>query len=387
MKTAALYIHIPFCIQRCHYCDFFSQTSSSSFTPYRNNRSFIMHILRDAVLFKQRYGVEAWETVYIGGGTPSLLSPEDVFFLAQNLTKGQSCPVKEFTIEANPEDIKPEWLAACSAGGINRLSIGIQSFNDEVLKKAGRRGSAKKSHAALDTIKKEWKHDFSCDIIAGLSGQVLESLCEDIQQLITYQPEHISLYGLCSETPLPEEKEDEISTFLSTGFAQLEKNGYERYEVSNFSLHDAHHSLHNCMYWNMQSYAGVGPAAFGTRVHEDADGAALFAERFSGVPNLQQWETAQVPLSAYSCETIPRPVLLEEVLIMGFRLTEGINRAAFQRRFGRDILHFIGDTVEQEVKKGRCIVTPERVALTKEGLFFLNGFLVDTLAELDKIRI
>ncbi len=386
MKTAALYIHIPFCIQKCRYCDFFSQTRFSSFVPYQKNTAFIERILYDAALFKRRYGIDSWETVYVGGGTPSLLSPEDVFYLAESLCSTQSEAITEFTIEANPEDITAEWLAACAAGGINRLSAGVQSLSDAVLKKAGRRGSIQKSLAALETIKKNWGGTLSCDLIAGLNGQTAAGLCSDLERITAYQPEHISLYGLCSSRPLPEEQDDAVYELLAMGFALLEKHNYRQYEVSNFSLGGAHKSLHNCMYWNMRSYAGVGPAAAGTLVHEDTNGKALYAERFECAADIAQWEAAAEPFSAYTCEEIPHNVLLEEVIIMGFRLTEGINRAVFMRRFGKDLLFFIGKTAEKAAEKGWCVITPQQIRLTAQGLFFLNAFLVDVLAELEQIN-
>ena len=386
MKPSGLYIHIPFCTQKCRYCDFYSITQKSDFRPYHPNPQFVERLLRDVRYFKERYAIEAWKTVYIGGGTPSLLHPDDIHPLADGIREGQKQPVQEFTIEANPEDITAEWLAACSEGGINRLSIGVQTFDNDVLAVNGRRGSKEKTITALETIKRRWQGELSCDLIAGLAGQTAQSLADDVRRLIDYRIEHLSLYGLCSEEPLPDTREDFISELLRENTALLAENEYVRYEVSNFSYQDKHRSLHNQIYWNMEPYTGIGPAACGTLIHEDGDGRFIAAERFEGSKDIDTWMAAADRASVYPCEYINRKTFLEEVLLMGFRLTEGINRAAFARRFGADITAFIGDTLSRWEKRGQCRIELNRVYLTEEGMFFLNRFLVDALSELDTLR-
>ena len=383
MKPSGLYIHIPFCTQKCRYCDFYSITQKAGFAPYHPNPQFIERLLHDVRFFKERYAIEAWKTVYIGGGTPSLLHPDDISTLAAGIRKEQHLPVQEFTIEANPEDIHPEWLAACSEGGINRLSIGVQTFDNDVLAVNGRRGSKEKTITALETIKRRWQGELSCDLIAGLSGQTAQSLADDVRRLIDYRIEHLSLYGLCSEEPLPDTREDFISDLLRENTELLAANGYIRYEVSNFSYRDKHRSLHNQIYWNMEPYVGIGPAACGTLIYEDSGGRFIAAERFEGSKDIDKWMTAADRTSVYSYEHIGRNTFLEEVLMMGFRLVEGINRAAFARRFGADITAFIGDTLSRWEKRGQCRIEPHRVYLTEEGMLFLNRFLVDAISEPD----
>ena len=386
MKPSGLYIHIPFCTQKCCYCDFYSITQKADFRPYHPNPRFIERLLQDVHYFKERYAVEAWKTVYIGGGTPSLLHPDDIRTLATGIREGQTLPIEEFTIEANPEDIHEEWLAACSGGGISRLSIGVQTFDNDVLAVNGRRGSREKTIAALETIKRRWQGGLSCDLIAGLTGQSAESLADDIRRLIDYRIEHLSLYGLCSEESLPDTREDFISGLLRENAALLAANGYVRYEVSNFSYRDKYRSVHNQIYWNMEPYAGIGPAACGTLIDEDCNGRFIAAERFEGIKGIGKWMTAAGRALVYPCEYIGRNTFLEEVLLMGFRLAEGINRAAFVRRFGADITAFIGETISRWEKHGQCRIEPNCVYLTEEGLMFLNRFLVDALLELDTLR-
>ncbi|MEL3906119.1 MAG: radical SAM family heme chaperone HemW [Treponema sp.] len=384
MKPSGLYIHIPFCTQKCRYCDFYSCTDASDFQAYGNNRAFISTILNDIAFFKERYAVEYWKTVYIGGGTPSLLSPADICFLGTRIRQSQpDHQIEEFTIEANPEDIHPEWLSACREGGINRLSIGIQSFDDTVLAVNGRRGSGKKTLKALDTIKTHWHGLLSCDLIAGLKEQTERSLTDDLRRLIDYRIEHLSLYGLCSEEPLADTQEDFISDLLTGCSSILSSHDYIQYEVSNFSYQNLYKSIHNQIYWQMEPYIGVGPAACGTLIHEDAALAFTGAERLEGVRDISQWHSTRNRDLVYAKEVISKTVFLEEVLMMGFRLTEGIDRKRFRQRFGTDIGEYIGRTLRRWESTGLCRVLPDRAFLTAEGLFFLNRFLVEALSELD----
>lgn len=387
MKPAGLYIHIPFCTQKCRYCDFYSTTGKRAFHPYGHNPQFINRLLQDIRFFKERYAVTSWKTVYIGGGTPSLLSPGDVRTLAADICGAQTKPIEEFTIEANPEDITLDWLAACNGSGINRLSVGVQSFDNTVLKCSGRRGSGEKTQTALDMIKRYWHGALSCDLIAGLTGQTAQSLTDDVRRLMDYRPEHISLYGLCSEEPLPAAREDFISELLQNTIALLAAGGYVQYEVSNFSYQDTHRSIHNQIYWKMEPYAGIGPAACGTFIHEDASGGFIAAERFEGVKDSAVWLTAAARTSVYMYEAVDRQTFLKEVLLMGFRLLEGINRTDFLRRFGADICVYIGKTLKRWEDTGQCRILSDRVYLTQRGISFLNRFLIDALCELEDISL
>ena len=154
MKKAGLYIHIPFCMQKCSYCDFFS-VNSSSFLPYlkgKNGSPFARRLTEDIRLLAERYGIEEWDTVYMGGGTPSLLSEQDIDFIFSFILKHQKTPPEEVTIEVNPDDVSENRLKTAVSAGVNRISMGIQSFSDEVLRAEKRRGSCKKTLSALAVV-------------------------------------------------------------------------------------------------------------------------------------------------------------------------------------------------------------------------------------------
>lgn len=383
MKSCGLYIHIPFCTQKCRYCDFYSITQNTRFVPYHRNRFFIERLLEDVRLFKAYAGITVWKTLYIGGGTPSLLSADDIYLLVTEILKEQRETVKECTVEVNPEDIDAEWLAACQSAGVTRLSVGVQSFDTAVLAVNGRRGSRQKTVQALDTIKQHWCGELSCDLIAGLTGQSVQSLTDDVRRLVDYRVEHLSLYALVSVVPLAQYREDFIAELLQKSVQLLADSEYVQYEVSNFSYRDTYHSIHNELYWHMEPYVGIGPAACGTLIEEDAAGKFSTAQRFTGIKNTDRWMRAKNRTAVYGCERIDKKTFLEEVLLMGFRLTEGINRHAFLRRFGTDITFYIGNTLLYWEMQGHCRISANRVQLTEEGLLFLNRFLVEAFIELD----
>lgn len=383
MKPYGLYIHIPFCTQKCRYCDFYSITQNARFVPYHRNTFFIERLLEDVRLFKAYAGITVWKTLYIGGGTPSLLSADDMYVLVTEILKEQRETVEECTVEVNPEDIDAEWLAACRSAGVTRLSVGVQSFDTAVLAANGRRGSGKKTVQALDIIKQHWQGALSCDLIAGLTGQSAQSLADDVRRLVDYRIEHLSLYGLVSAEPLSQDREDFIAELLQKSVQLLADSAYVQYEVSNFSYRDTYHSIHNELYWHMEPYVGIGPTACGTLIYEDTTGKFISAQRFTGIKHTDRWMRAKNRIGVYGCEHIDKKTFLEEVLLMGFRLTEGINRHVFLHRFGIDITAYIGNTLLRWEKQGYCRISAHRVELTEEGLLLLNRFLVEAFIELD----
>jgi oxygen-independent coproporphyrinogen-3 oxidase len=327
-------------------------------------------------------GLTEWQTVYIGGGTPSLLAPEEITTLCENINLA---PGGEWTIEANPEDIRPQWLSACETGGVNRLSLGIQCLEDAVLERIGRRGSRKQSLEALRLIRDRWKGELSLDLISGLPGQDSSTLISDIETLDSFSPNHISLYALTLEegTPLARwahtpamgihiPDEDESADIWIAGRDALEQRGYEQYEVSNFARR-GFESKHNLVYWRMGNWVGCGPGASGTVWEGDR------SQRRTNPANLGAW--LQDPLGVAEREELSREDTIRENILMGMRLREGLHRPFFTGRFGIDVVHLIPKTIEKWTHRGDLVVEPVRIFLTREGLLYLNSFLQDCLEE------
>jgi len=395
--TSSLYIHIPVCLKKCDYCDFFSvpvdalpKTGASAPGEDCLER-LVAGLCREIDWWHKRYRITAWKTVYIGGGTPSLLSPRNITTLCtkiDTLNKKGLSPYSEWTIEANPEDITEDWLRACSDAGINRLSIGVQSLDNASLAAVNRRGNKAKTLAALAMVSRIWKGRLSLDMIAGLPGQTAQSLVEDLSRLLAFNPDHLSLYSLTieDETPLSlriREKtgpvlpdEDEATDIWLAGRDYLRANGFTQYEVSNF-CRPGSESQHNLTYWNLESYIGVGPGATGTIVEGDT------ATRYTDSRDIAQWLDNSE--AGRETEDIGRDESMKEVLLMGMRLAAGIDKKAFQNRFGTELLSCIPKTAARWIHNALLQDSDERIALTPEGLLYLNRFLADCMEELDAV--
>ncbi len=374
-RTASLYIHIPFCEARCAYCDFFStvRQDSSLFTPY------IKALIKDISFFRQKYEIEVFNTVYIGGGTPSLLPPKLLCDLSAYIQKEQMQKISEFTIEANPQDITKEKLASWQSSGINRLSIGIQSFNDEVLEAEKRRGSRVESLNALNLVKEEWKGIVSLDFIAGLKKQTKLSLIEDLKIATSFCFQHISLYEFVSHGGCEDEPLKEIIWEAGANF--LEESNYRRYEISNFSYEGKFECLHNMAYWQLLDYVGVGSGACGNvKIRERGE---IFATRFTGVYDVASYIKEEDRSVAYTFEEIEKKDLIKDAILMGMRLSRGIDLSYFKFTFGLELTSLLPLTIERWQKMELLVVKGDFLFLTKRGLLFLNTFLRDVFKEME----
>lgn len=261
---AGLYIHIPFCHCKCAYCDFYSLPSKG-----REHQAVCQALADEWMLRRWQLGHELLETVYIGGGTPSILDPD--MLLASVMPHVPLRDVKEFTIEVNPEDVSESRTRSWLNGGVNRISMGIQSFNDKELIAVGRRHSAQQALKAVDVLRNQGVENLSLDLIYGLPGQSYESWVNNLDVLMSLRPEHFSAYCLSLEPGtrlwakaqtgrFREAPETLVEKMYLTLIETAERNGYEHYEISNFSL-PGRHSRHNSAYWAGIPYLGLGPSA------------------------------------------------------------------------------------------------------------------------------
>ncbi|HHU36623.1 MAG TPA: radical SAM family heme chaperone HemW [Treponema sp.] len=376
----SLYIHVPVCKKKCDYCDFYSiPLSTLSQSPESITTSITDSLIEEIETRSGTLGVSQWNTVFIGGGTPSLLPPRDLLRLGAAFTAKS-----EVTIEANPESITDLWLDVCAEAGITRISVGIQTLHTPLLDAVGRRGSAQGNRDALARISRRWKGSFSVDLMCGLPGQTKKMLLEDIEEVSKYPVNHVSLYSLIIEptTPLAQRiahspepllpPDEEVLWFSAR--QTLEERGFRQYEISNFAQPGGE-SAHNLIYWHMGSYIGVGPSAVGTIQNGDK------SIRYTNKRDLAAW--LKNPIEQQIVEEISRTDTIIEVLLMGFRLRDGIARKSFKDRFGKDILDYIGITARNWQKKALFFVTEETVGLTREGLPILDRFLSDCLEEIN----
>ena len=263
---AGIYLHIPFCKKRCIYCDFFSTTQSEK------KDNYVQALCNELKLRKDYLGTEYIETIYLGGGTPSQLAPKDFEQIFQTLTDNFQISEKaEITLEANPDDLTTAYIADLQNFPFNRLSMGIQTFNEYTLKLLNRRHTAIQAIQAYDNCRKAGFQNISIDLIYGLPGEDKALWQKDLEQATSMRPEHISAYHLIYEENTPlwnlreqhkvhEADEDLSLSLFSLLIEHLSSHGYQHYEISNFCL-PGKHSRHNSSYWKEEKYLGCGPSA------------------------------------------------------------------------------------------------------------------------------
>ena len=388
---ASLYVHVPLCHGKCDYCDFYSvPVKPGSSLP----EHYVSTLLADAERLFEKLCQETsdpldrFPTVYIGGGTPSVLGPEGMLRLLKgisSLVARVSPPPMEFTVEANPETADEAFLAAIREGGATRLSLGVQTSYGPSRRAVHRIGDEALLPGRLALAAEYFPGAFSADLISGLPLQSEKILLDDVAALASYKPAHVSLYALTlkpgSSLAVPDR--DEADRLWISGRDALEKSGYTQYEVSNFSL-KGKESLHNIRYWRMKNWLALGPAASGTIIKSEgrtgfrytipADINAWLAEGGSGFFQ----EPGLVPVT----EELDAITLMREMFLMGFRYIEGPDEESFQRRFCRSIGDVIPTTLS--VWRSRSFLQKDKYALTKEGLLFLDPFLLEAFREIDE---
>ena len=343
MISKSLYIHIPFCRSKCAYCDFFSRGESRSVPD-----AYLDALIRELSFYTSRYGIEQFRTVYIGGGTPSLLSPPQLSRLLHAACSGPLQP-EEVTVEMNPESLSEDLLAvfaACPADR-RRLSLGIQSLQATALNAVNRHCTAAETRKALELTAEHWQGDLCLDLIAGLPCQTDTAFIRSLNDCLAYRPQHISLYSLTIEegTPLYTAigsmnwNADAADEQWIIGKELLEAAGFCQYEVSNFCK-KGHESRHNMTYWQQEDYIGIGSGATGSVYDFSGEGGlrwtnTKYIETYSAF-----WNACSKSDSLPAEDAIPREterltleIEEEEFLMMGLRSTYGISAGEYQRRF------------------------------------------------------
>ena len=383
----SLYIHIPFCLSKCAYCDFFSRPFDA--VP----DSYIQALCNEITYRLSEFKVDSLSTIYIGGGTPSLLSPAQFTRLFEHIRKSVRLAQKaEITVEVNPDDVNEALLKTLQACGVNRISCGIQSLNDKALKSACRRADTAMNLKALDCFKKHWKGQLSLDLIAGLPEEDEKSLLNGLEIICAQKPDHISLYSLTieAETPLGKQLEEGKLTYdfdaadrlWLCGRDYLEKQGYFWYEVSNFCL-PGKECRHNLGYWNHKNYLGCGAAACGSIYKEDGSGLRWtnncditeYTDFWLGRPKGQSAEIKRDCKLPQSTEIIDLATSQFEFFMMGLRKLSGVSQEEYKTLFGESFPETFTYLFNKWQERGLCHIREGRYALSREGMLFLNRFL------------
>ena len=373
----ALYIHWPYCLKKCPYCDFNSHVREDI-----DQARFATIIRRELATEATRLGRRPLASVFFGGGTPSLMDPSTVAALLDDAARWfDPADNVEITLEANPTSIEAGRLADYRRAGINRVSIGVQSLDEAALRFLGREHSAKEALAAL-VLARQLFSNMSFDLIYARPGQDLAEWRAELKTALAVAADHLSLYQLTVEPAtqfeglhrqgklvLPTE-ESAVALYEATE-EECERVGLSLYEISNYAR-AGNESRHNLAYWRYQEYIGIGPGSHG-RVTVDGSLHATRRHRFP-----ETWarlvETRGHGLT--SIEPIPALERAREALIMGLRLAEGIDLAKFGERTGRTVGEAVDmDTLARCVAEGYLVYTPQRLKATREGRLRLNSSL------------
>jgi oxygen-independent coproporphyrinogen-3 oxidase len=401
--SLGIYIHIPFCLKKCGYCDFVSSCVSP--VPQKEYTNSVVNEIR--LVTERIYDKKARvKSIYFGGGTPSLFSPENISAIIGEIRKLYDLEDDaEITLEANPKTAGYEKLRGFRNAGINRLSIGVQSFDDNMLKILGRIHDKK---AAVDMYKNARKADFdniNLDIIFGIPAQSYEMLRTDLRILKELYPEHISAYILSVEknTPLFEKiksnkmalpKDDVIADMFETVDEYLSDNSYDHYEISNYARR-SRESVHNLNYWRYGEYLGFGAAAHS--LIKDNEAAKYFLDETSDKTardviryNTVRWSNItdynaymknlkKGCLSIALIEPLDEKKRMSEFLMMGLRLKAGIKFNDFKKEFGKKIKDVYNKEINLLTKRGLVETKNNSLKLTQKGVLLSNEVLINLI--------
>ncbi|MFS9041777.1 radical SAM family heme chaperone HemW [Streptococcus cristatus] len=368
-KPTSAYVHIPFCTQICYYCDF-----SKVFIKNQPVDSYLEHLIEEYY----SYDIKKLRTLYIGGGTPTALSASQLAFLLEKLTdKLDLSYLKELTIEANPGDLDEEKIAVLKDSPVNRVSLGVQTFNDRMLKQIGRSHLEKDIYENIANLKKAGFDNISIDLIYALPKQTMEDVKTNVAKAIALDIPHMSLYSLILENhtvfmnrmrrgKLPLPKEDLEAEMFEYIISELEKAGFEHYEISNFSK-PGFESRHNLMYWDNAEYYGIGAGASGY-----VDGV-----RYKNHGPIRHYlQAVEAGNARVQEEVLTLKEKMEEEMFLGLRKKSGVSKKRFEEKFGLSFEDQYGSVVSELTEQGLLVPDKDIVRMTKKGLF-----LGDTVAE------
>ncbi|MDU5080583.1 coproporphyrinogen III oxidase [Tissierella sp. P1] len=377
MKELSLYIHIPFCISKCYYCDF------SSFVNINHKiDDYIDSLIHELSLYKERISEYNIKTIFIGGGTPSCINPKYINRILEFIYKNfRTTGLVEVTIEANPGTLDREKVRIYKKSGINRVSIGVQTLDDKLLESIGRVHKAKDFYRSYEILREENINNINVDLIFGLPNQTIDNVIDSLKKVIELGVEHISYYGLILEEGtrlyksyiegkilLPDEDMERLMYHKATEY--LIEHGYDHYEISNYAL-PSYECKHNLVYWDVKPYLGIGLSS-----HSNMEG-----KRFSNTSDINIYieNLKKKILPIEDEEIIDKNTEIEEFCILGLRKISGIGKTQFKNRFSIEIEELYKDIINKHIKNGLILNDDNCIRLTKRGLDLSNLVEIDFL--------
>ncbi|MDX1592111.1 MAG: radical SAM family heme chaperone HemW [Balneolaceae bacterium] len=381
---SGLYIHIPFCKQACSYCDFYFLTRQQLKEP------FVDALVKEIEYSRgEPYAEAPIKTIYIGGGTPSLLTRQQLARIFDALNRVFALETEEVTMELNPDDVTTDYLKMLLDMGINRASMGIQSFEPSILKFMHRAHTRSEALHALEALGKTGFESFTADLIYGNPGQSAEMLERDIKQLLEFNPPHVSAYSLTVEpqTRLGKQvrlgridppDDEEVSVHFDIVTELLGKGGLNRYEVSNFAI-PGKEAVHNSNYWRHENYIGFGPSAHSFYWPEGTKKAVRWKNR----PDLKAYLQTETDFNIFreEYEELDLSTLAEERIMLGLRTVWGVDLSLLKDRYGYELNYKQLDWIRSQTDAGNMDLTDNILKITDQGLRIADLLTVDLLSK------
>lgn len=378
-KSTSAYIHIPFCEHICYYCDF-----NKVFLEGQPVDEYIQSLLTEIRLTLEKHPTKVSETIYIGGGTPTSLTAKQLDVLLTGIHRYlPTHTTKEFTVEANPGDLTAEKLDVFKAHGVNRLSMGVQTFDDRLLKKIGRKHSVQDVYDTIKLLEKKQFDNVSIDLIYALPGQTLESFRDTLTKALAFDLPHYSMYSLILENKtmfmnwvrqgrleLPTQEAE--TQMFEEAIIAMAQSGHHQYEISNFAK-KGKESMHNLVYWDNEHYYGFGAGASGY----------LSQKRYKNYGPIQHYmkPLKEQRLPIFETEEISRANQIEEEMFLGLRKIEGVSLRRFEEKFNQKLTTVYQSVIAELQQQQLAVLEEDYFRLTPKGLFIGNDvfekFLLD----------
>lgn len=396
-KYVSLYVHIPFCAVKCKYCDFLSFDGESYGTMLR----YVDSLCQEIKLYAPIADDYIVRSVFIGGGTPSLLDESLIInimaFIRKTFTLDKDA---EITIEANPGTLRHQKLNGYKTAGINRISIGLQSADDDMLKKMGRLHNYDQFVASYNAARRAGFDNINIDVMSGLPGQTIHTFVDTLSKVIDYQPEHISVYSLSIEPGTPFANDPEILESLPPDMIDrrmyeitkklLAAHGYDRYEISNYAK-SGYECKHNMVYWTGGDYIGFGIGASSyfqgkrfnnmTDIFNYIDIMEDTAEKFVSYDNMEKLYNETTSKIRQNVTPVYIDSRMEEFMFLGLRMMCGVSRSEFEERFNKDIYEVYGPVLNNYIGQGFMAAVGDRIILTDAGIDVSNVILADFILD------
>lgn len=376
----SLYIHIPFCERKCHYCDFNSYALEGQ--PVME---YLKAMNKEMQLITEQYPATKLKTIFIGGGTPTVLEPKEMEFMLKSVIKNFPSWADdiEFTVEVNPGTVNSDKLQVMLDNGVNRLSMGVQAFQNDLLASIGRIHTESDVYHSIDNALKVGFNNLSIDLMLGLPKQTLSMLKESLSKALNLGLPHFSVYSLKVEEntyffklyeenklPLPSE-DTELEMYLST-IEEMQKHGYNQYEISNFSK-KGNESKHNINYWKNKGYYGIGAGAHGyidNQRYENVKGVKPYIEKIEKNNDLPIIDKFTVTLEEQ----------MQDTMMLGLRMLEGVSFSEFKARFSVDMEQVYAKEIDKLLKAELIVREKGGIRLSSKGLIYGNEVFAEFIS-------